>query len=119
MSIDIPFLGIIILMIFVIGIYFCTKKRNIESSPCIQITSELFENKQYKNYTIIDFLKHIAKKYPNHCALKIKNGKDGWKSVSYSAYYKNIMNFSYSLNYWLGSKAKTVLGGFMPILDVC
>jgi long-chain-fatty-acid--CoA ligase ACSBG len=111
MGIDVTIMGIIILMILVIGIYFYTKKTNIENILCSQITNELFENEKYKKFTIIDFLKHIAKQYPKYCALKIKNGKNGWKEVSYFSYYKNIMNFSYSLNYWLGPKANVAIIG--------
>ena len=111
MSIDIPIMGLVILIILVLGVYFCTKKTNIETISSVQITNELFENKQYKNFTIIDFLKHIAKHYPDHCALKIKNGKDGWKEVSYSTYNKTITNFSYSLNYWLGPKSNVAIIG--------
>src|SRR3989338_5211800 len=109
MSTDIPFLGLIILIIIIIGVYFCTKKPTAENITGIKLAQTLFENDKYKSFTVIDFLKYVAKEYPNVCALKVKNGNDGWKSISYSTYYKNVANFSYSMNYWLGPKTNVAI----------
>ena len=53
--------------------------------------------------TIIDILKYNSKKYPNNIALKVNNGKNNWKNITYSQYYENVINFAQSTNYWLGS----------------
>jgi len=111
MGTDIHFLGLIILMIIIIGIYFCTKNQIVGNIEGIKLTQIPFESEKYKSFTIIDFLKYVAKEYPNICALKIKNGNDGWKSISYSTYYKNVANFSYSMNYWLGPKTNVAIIG--------
>lgn len=110
MNINIVVVGVIILITIIGGILYGQKNKNIETN-IVQITDNLFDNKKYDNFTIIDFFKYVAKMYPDKHALKIKNGKDGWKEITYSTYYKNIQNFAYALNYWLGPKANIAIIG--------
>lgn len=91
-------------------------------SQKINISDEYLDNPKYNNYTIIDFLKLMAKDHPRKIALQIKDGKikEGqkgnkkikWKSVDYITYYKNVVGFSQSLNYWLGNNVNVAIIGF-------
>jgi long-chain-fatty-acid--CoA ligase ACSBG len=78
----------------------------------IDIITHLVENDDCKSFTVIDYLKYIAKNYPKKDALKIKEGKNGWVSINYLTYYKNVVNFAQSLNYWLGSNTNVAILGF-------
>lgn len=71
----------------------------------------IINNKKYKKYTILDFLKQASKDNPKKTALKIKT-KNSWKSVSYLEYYDNVLNFAQSINYWLGPKVNVSILGF-------
>jgi long-chain-fatty-acid--CoA ligase ACSBG len=76
--------------------------------------NEYLENDKFKDYTILDYLKVIAKDYPRKIALKTKNGKNkiGWNSIDYVNYYKNIVGFSQSLYYWFNDKVNVGILGF-------
>lgn len=101
-------LGIIALLVAIYIIYRFPKQEILGDKD--QILYELLSNKKYKNYTIIDFLRAASKKYPKKCALKIKSNKT-WKSVTYFKYYENVVNFSQSLNYWMGSNVNVAIIG--------
>lgn len=95
------------------------EKQETSKSTNIDIMTELVENDKFKNFTMLDYLRIIAKEYPRKIALKIKDGKDGkdgnkikWKSVDYITYYKNTVGFAHSLNYWLGTNVNVAILGF-------
>ena len=103
-------IGIIALAIVIYIIYIFPKTEPINKNEIHEVNN-LFLNKKYKNFTIVDFLQLMAKKYPKKSALKIKSNKI-WKSVSYAKYYENVVNFSQSMNYWLGSNVNVAIIGF-------
>ena len=110
---NIPVWVIIGIIAFAIVIYIVSvfpKAENIIEKASFN-ANDLFNNKKYKNFTVVDFLQLMSKKYPKKSALKIKSNKV-WKSVSYSKYYENVVNFSQSMNYWLGSNVNVAILGF-------
>lgn len=80
------------------------------NKPKIDIMNEIIENDKLQKYTILDMLKHVAKTYPNKNALAFKEGKK-WKFINYLTYYKNVVNFAQSLNYWLGENTNIAILG--------
>jgi long-chain-fatty-acid--CoA ligase ACSBG len=109
---------IFILICLIIGVIyiFCMESEEKKVSSKINIMADFVENEKFKNFTIVDYLKVIAKEYPRKTALKIKDGKEGnkikWKSVDYITYYKNVVGFAQSLNYWLGTNVNVAILGF-------
>lgn len=108
---------ILSIILVVILIYFCQSSSNNSTEnnrkmETIDVMTHLVDNDECKNFTIIDYLKYVAKTYPKKEALKVKEGKTQWKSITYSTYYKNIINFAQSLNYWLGSSVNVAILGF-------
>lgn len=99
-------LGILILSVIIFKIS-NTPIPIIPDDNIQKIIMKLSKNK----YTILDTIKYVSKKYPNKPALKINN-KTNWKIVNYCDYYKNVINFAQSINYWLGPKVKTAIFGF-------
>lgn len=116
----------LILLVVIIAAYFTYIVQNDQSmevepeKSSIDIMGELIDNEKYKSFTIIDFLRVIAKEHPKKTALKIKDGKTKsskgkvtiqWKSITYATYYKNVVNFAQSLNYWLGNNVNIAILG--------
>lgn len=64
-----------------------------------------------KKYTMLDCLKDIADNHPTKDAMKIKNDKNEWKSITYFEYYEHVRKLSNSINYWLGDKVNVALLG--------
>lgn len=102
---------IIMLICYYYNCYYCVDNEK-EPNTTIDVITHLVENDDCKNFTIIDYLKYIAKKYPKKDALKVKEGKSYWKSISYYTYYKNVVNFAQSLNWWLGPNTNIAILGF-------
>lgn len=101
------------LMLMIICYYYnCHYDFYKEPIKNIDIMVHLVDNDDCKNFTIIDYLKYIAKKYPKKDALKVKEGKKTWKSINYYTYYKNVVNFAQSLNWWLGPNTNIAILGF-------
>lgn len=63
-----------------------------------------------KRRTILDYLAEVSVTEPKKTAFKIKSGKD-WIDVSYRKYYRNVVNFSDSVNHWLGTNVNIGLMG--------
>lgn len=94
------------------------EKNSEESKPThkVDMMSNFIDNDKYSSFTIIDILRVIAKEHPRKTALQIKDGKTksqmNWKSVDYITYYKNVVGFAQSLNYWLGTNVNVAILGF-------
>lgn len=105
-------LFITLILMIVCYYYNCCVEIITEPSKKIDVMIHLIENDDCKNFTIIDYLRYIAKKYPKKEALKVKEGKKFWKSINYYTYYKNVVNFAQSLNWWLGPNTNIAILGF-------
>ena len=107
-------IGLVILLTVVVIYFYCYQDDNNNDVVVskVDVVADLVENDNCKNYTIVDYLRYIAKTYPKKEALKIKDGKTKWKSVNFLNYYKNVANFAQSLNYWLGPKVNVAILGF-------
>lgn len=109
---------LLILLILFVYAYYAFNSNKSNSDVLIldnknEIIYDFINNKKYNNFTIIHLLKHISKQFGSKTALKIKqNKKHKWKSVSYSEYYENILNFAESINEWLGSNVNVAIFGF-------
>ena len=103
MAIEIQQIMIIIMCITIIAIfiYGYTYKKNKTNQDLVMIEKK----------TILDILKHNSKKKSEVPAFKIRNGKK-WKTITYIEYYKNVINFAQSINYWLGNSVNVGIMGF-------
>lgn len=108
--------GCLIFCVIYLVYIFSIKSEPPKETSKINVMADFVENEKYKNFTIVDYLKVIAKEHPRKPALKIKDGKEGsnikWKSVDYVTYYKNVVGFAQSLNYWLGTNVNVAILGF-------
>ena len=105
---------IILICIFVkiyYDIYVVSLQKTFKKSDVYDFIINNTNNKKYKNFTIIDYLKLISSTYPEHTALKIKNGNK-WKKVNYLEYYNNICNFANSINKSFGENVNIGICGY-------
>jgi long-subunit acyl-CoA synthetase (AMP-forming) len=92
------FILLLIVVIIVYYIYYKNQTKIVDINKKT-ILLPLLSDKKYKDKTILDWLKYVAKKYPKRIALKTKINK--WNSITYKEYYESVVEFSESLNYWI------------------
>lgn len=101
---------ICVLMIIIICIYISAQTENTSKANNNSVYTELIEIKD--NNTIIDQLRHVAKRYPDKIALKQKDKSKVWNDISYEEYYKNVERFACAVRNFIGPNINTAIMGF-------